>query len=173
VANKPVQADAIIDDIRQQVTDSTLMDKFGLFPTQLVEVLIGLVLKNLLSSDDLASCGPPAKPGTRLGPVLADVRAGMDNRGLMEKYDLSPALLVRILTGFKAQGLISNDDLALRGPRAHTEIKRTMIADIKRGMERARLMEKHGLSRKKLNAKICELWTEGKLTQEEVARFQY
>ena len=163
----------LLNDICVGRDDPRLMEKYDLSPVQLVRVLIGLVLKDLLSRDDLTARGPIAKAGTKLGPVLADIRAQMDNGGLMEKYDLTPTLFVRILMGLRSEGLLSDDDLATRGPMAKTENKLVVLADIKGGMDGARLMEKHGLSRRKLTAEICELLSEGELTQEEVARFQY
>ncbi len=61
-----------------------------------------------------------AKRKIKATEFLADIRAGMDDAGLMLKYGLSNGQVLRVVSKLISEGLISSDELDRRRSLAKT-----------------------------------------------------
>lgn len=89
--------------------------------------------------------------GVDLRKMREDIRAGMDDDGLMDKYDLTPDELKKILHELHEAGLIR-----------HVNAKE-VVQDINAGVSNAELMAKYRLSHKGLQNLFDELCKAGVL----------
>lgn len=112
----------------------------------------------------------------RAKDLIADLRAGMDDAGLMDRYDLSPQLLVRAMTQLMWQGFIAPSELAQRKTLMESVMRRRqrrivadeILQDIRAGNSEAELMEKFGLSRRGLQRVLERLVDSNLITHDEV-----
>ena len=92
--------------------------------------------------------------------ILADVKAGVDDAGLMSKYRLSAQALLKVLTKLVWDGFLPASELALRKPliksvlqkRQRRIVAKDMLRDLRAGMSDAALMEKYKLSSRGLQS---------------------
>jgi predicted RNA-binding Zn-ribbon protein involved in translation (DUF1610 family) len=64
--------------------------------------------------------GPVAKKKIKARELLSDIRAGVDDAGLMEKYDISARGVLQALNRLIAEGLMSPSELVERRSLAKT-----------------------------------------------------
>lgn len=116
---RKIRAKEIIGDIRTGMDDAALIAKYGITHMQLTNLFNKLIEKGLLDKSELGErlqTSSAAPPGTGVPPskvetpnrnelaslqavqrdILNDIRAGMDDLTVMEKYDIAPSALKRI-----------------------------------------------------------------------------
>jgi len=134
--------------------------------------------------------GPPVrKPKIRIGKkaVVSDIRAGVDDTGLMRAYGLSARGLEKLYAKLVAADLLSQTELdqrSLRSQRSHivelvnppeSPLPKAFIstsdavADIRAGMSDTELMEKHNLSARGLENLLRKLSDSGALNRSEIS----
>ncbi|HMK37075.1 MAG TPA: PilZ domain-containing protein [Desulfomonilaceae bacterium] len=95
----------------------------------------------------------------RAKEVLQDIRSGMDDPALMEKYHLTPQGLQKLFKDLVGAGLWPE--------RRHVNAK-DVLRDIRSGVGRTELMEKHGLSFRGLQALVTLLVDAGVVKRNEL-----
>lgn len=86
--------------------------------------------------------------------VLKDVRAGMDDARLMEKYRLSSTGLQSLFQQLVEAGLLRREGTGYALPGRRKLPAGSIIKDIRSGMSSAELMEKYNLTEKSLQ-RVC------------------
>ncbi|MEW6137250.1 MAG: hypothetical protein AB1733_03385 [Thermodesulfobacteriota bacterium] len=100
------------------------------------------------------------------GEALRDIRAGMNEIGLMKKYNLTAQGLRSLYMKLVRAGALKSSDL---GPHFKVELKaKDVLSDIKQGMNGADLAEKYRLSRKGLESLLGKMLRAGLLGQAQV-----
>ncbi len=124
----------LASDLRSGMARSELMKKYQLSTEGLESALKRLLEENAISPDELATFrssrdeqrtlelrGHSAgKKTLKAKELLADVRAGLDDAGLMEKYGLSARGIIKALNRLIWEGLMSSSELAERRSLAKT-----------------------------------------------------
>jgi hypothetical protein len=108
--------------------------------------------------------------------VLNDIVTGMDDEGLMQKYDLSPQALLRAMTKLVWDGLMPPSGLARRKSlikkvlkgRQRRIVAGELVHDLRSGMGETELMEKYRLSPKGLQRLFERLVDSGVVTHAEL-----
>ncbi len=88
--------------------------------------------------------------------IVTDIVEGMDDEGLMQKYELSPQALLRTMTKLVWDGLMPPSGLARRKSlikgvlkgRQRRIVAKDVVRDLRSGVRETDLMEKYGLSPK-------------------------
>ena len=131
-----------------------------------------------------------AKPKIDAQQALDDIRSGMDDQALMEKYNVSAKGLESLFTKMLSAGVITQADLDRRASEsrgkvdiskyvselARTELKgrrvnaQEAVRDIKAGISDADLMENYRLSAKGLQDLFGQLVEAGLVAQAEIDR---
>lgn len=99
--------------------------------------------------------------------VLKDVRAGMDDARLMEKYRLSSTALHDLFQKLVEAGLLRREEAGYDLPNRRKLPAGTLIKDIRSGMSSAQLMEKYDLTERGLQRVCRELLAARALAPEE------
>jgi hypothetical protein len=114
-----IRAKEILADIKSRMDDTSLMEKYNLSPRALLKLMTKLMWSGLLSPAAFAKRkslinSVLAEKHRRIvsGQVLQDVRSGMGDAELKEKYKLSSAGLVRLLERMVDSNLISHSELS-------------------------------------------------------------
>ncbi len=184
-----VDPTAILEDIRSGLDDIALMEKFALSGEALQVVFEELLADGHLMPADLEDRtfvtypsvvlnvrpSRPVEPTVKK-PVIdaADalhcIRDGMDDAGLMKRYEISSRGLQSLLTKMVSAGAISQADLEKRVATTHSTVvvdqqiteetvlpephelldTSKVIEDVKAGVGHEALMEKYGLSSRDL-----------------------
>jgi Mor family transcriptional regulator len=124
----------LVGDLRSGMASSEFMKKYQLSTEGLARTLKLLLEANAISQDELEtfrssrneqrsieSRGRSAgKKAFKAKELLADVRAGLDDAGLMEKYGLSAGGILKALNRLIWEGLMSPSELAERRSLAKT-----------------------------------------------------
>jgi len=108
--------------------------------------------------------------------ALADIRAGLDDVDLMEKYNLSAKGLQSLFNKLDALGLLDRSARegarGTRGPKAAGRVKevsaKELLADFRGGLSDNELMRKHNLSAKELQGLFEQLLDAGLITESEL-----
>ncbi|MBI5570671.1 MAG: YIP1 family protein [Desulfomonile tiedjei] len=134
-----VSAKAAVADIRAGLSDSELMEKYGLSPQGLQSLFRKLIENNLVSAKDISrratapsepvspprqAISPPpqepeggSEPAAQFAQTAADlVRQGCHDNELMVKLGLSPSQLRNLLGELVQRGYLSAADLEARRP---------------------------------------------------------
>ena len=82
----------------------------------------------------------------KAGEVLRDIRGGLNDLGIMEKYKLSAKGLEDLYRQLVAAGLLDQSSLTPTGIRTRQISAAEIITDIRSGMNDKQLMEKYALS---------------------------
>jgi uncharacterized protein (DUF433 family) len=125
---------------------------------------------------------PPEKPHVSAKVILQDLAAGMSDRELMEKYDLSPRGLRSMFRKLIRKGLITDQAVARRwgiftsdvvfaldgkGSKKKKVVADKVMKDIAANMSGADLMAKYKLSEKGLRSLMKKLFEGGYLAEGE------
>jgi uncharacterized protein (DUF433 family) len=139
-------AEAIAEDVRSGMKDSELMEKYRLSNSALQKICQTLLTEGLLEPADIQGAKAPSASGAsvqkergqistlspekrraagmkrRVKPAefLSDLRAGLDDAGLMYKYGLSAHELLKVMSKLMWEGLMSATELAQRRSLAKT-----------------------------------------------------
>jgi len=122
MAIKPkINAKDIVRDIRAHVTDAELMEKYQLSAKGLQSVFEKLLETNSITRAEFEWRPTPYQDTqfiSRLIPeeAMMDIRSGMNDFELMEKYNLSPNGLRRAFQSLVDVGLTTHEELANRCP---------------------------------------------------------
>lgn len=100
--------------------------------------------------------------------IVRDIRAGVDDPGLMHKYRLSPKGLQNLLDELAYLGYINESEHREVTPAKRRISAQELATDIRAGMPVAALREKFGLSRKGLRKAQKKLVETGFLQMQEV-----
>src|SRR5512139_1978196 len=120
MAIKPkISAKDIVRDIRAHMTDAELMEKYQLSAKGLQSVFEKLLASNSITRSEFEWRPTPYQDTqfiSRLIPeeAMADIRSGMNDYELMEKYNLSPNGLRRAFQSLVDVGLTTHEELANR-----------------------------------------------------------
>ncbi len=100
-----ISASEVIADIRAGMGDLRLMEKYGISFDGLQRVYAKLLEGELMTREELHT--------VRINPseVVADVRAGMDDMGLMKKYGISSGGLQHLCARLVETGAITQEEL--------------------------------------------------------------
>ncbi len=129
---KRIQTLAI--DLRFGMAPSELTKKYQLSREGLESALKSLIDEHAISPEELESFRsslneqrpleserrPTGKKSVKAKELLADIRAGLDDAGLMEKYGLSRGGILKALNRLIWEGLMSPSELAERRSLAKT-----------------------------------------------------
>ena len=124
----------LVIDLRSRMRPSELMEKYQLSAEGLEKVFKRLLEAKAISPDELETFRSSRDEqrtielrGDSLGKktikakdLLADIRAGMDDAGLMQKYGLSSRGILKALNRLIWEGLMSPSELAERRSLAKT-----------------------------------------------------
>ncbi len=102
-----------LHDIRTGLDDSTLMKKYQLSAKGLQSMFKKLLALGVITQAELGR-GPV--PEIKAKDAVRDIRSGMDDFALMDKYSLSAKGLQSLFDQLVAAGLLSRGDLDLRMP---------------------------------------------------------
>ena len=102
-----------LHDIRTGLDDSTLMKKYQLSAKGLQSMFKKLLALGVITQAELGR-GPV--PEIKAKDAVRDIRSGMDDFALMDKYGLSAKGLQSLFDQLVAAGLLSRGDLDLRMP---------------------------------------------------------
>jgi uncharacterized protein (DUF433 family) len=164
--NRKIEALQVLVDLRSGFTKSQLMEKYDLSRSELKNVLTQL--KGVLSEYSVMNRNRNALPlGQReinAKAVLRDIRGGIDDAALMEKYKLSPAGLNSLKTKLTNANLLQAKRQINIDP---------IIKDLKLGMTEPDLMQKHQLTFLELQEIFRRLEEIGLLTPEEIRNFNF
>jgi hypothetical protein len=123
VPKRKISKAELVRDIASGMDDDRLMTKYDLTQRALVKLMTKLILDGRLSQLDLLQRrnliqGVLETTTSRLSPedVLADLRAGVDQGKLREKYELSNKGLLRLLDRLVQSGVISHSELSKISP---------------------------------------------------------
>jgi hypothetical protein len=119
-------------DLRSGMGDSALMQKYALSPTGLQSLLRQLVERGCITQAEIeqlmtapetsvpASAATHHAAGPRMNPAefVQDIRSGMHDFDLMEKYQLSIQKLDTLLEDLGRSGLLEPSEVDRRRPRA-------------------------------------------------------
>jgi Mor family transcriptional regulator len=125
---------ALASDLRSGMARSELMKKYQLSAEGLETALKRLIEKDAISQDELESFRSSlneqrtlgsgghsgGKKGLKAKELLADIRAGLDDAGLMEKYGFSRGGILKALNQLISKGLMLPSELAERRSLAKT-----------------------------------------------------
>jgi hypothetical protein len=201
---KVVDAVEALQCVRAGMDDATLIATLGITARGLASLLHKLVSSGAITQaelDERSRVTPPqAEPevlpgespvatlsqmGVDANAMLTDIRAGLDDIALMEKFALSGEALQAIFEELLTQGLLVPGDLEDRtfvtypsvvlkvktAKQAEVAIKKPVIdaADamrcIKDGMDDATLMKRYDISAKGLQSLLTKLVAAGAITQ--------
>jgi Mor family transcriptional regulator len=124
----------LVSDLRSGMARSGLVKKYQLSTEGLARTLKLLLEANAISPDELETFRsslnqrktleswrhPAGKKSVKAQELLADIRAGLDDVGLMEKYGLSRGGILKALNRLIWHGLMSPSELAERRSLAKT-----------------------------------------------------
>jgi hypothetical protein len=130
------------------------------------------------------------KPLIDAKQALDDIRAGLDERALMGKFNLSAKGLLSLFTKLVSVGAVTQDELAVRLPKLagmvtltevpHAPLIRKLgvreikaqeaVKDIQAGMSDTELMEKYVISAQGLQHLIQQMIKAGLLSQSDIDR---
>lgn len=122
MAVKPkISAKDLVRDIRDRMTDAQLMEKYQLSAKGLQSAFEKLLETNSITRAELEWRPTPYQDTqfiSRMIPeeAVADIRSGMTDFELMEKYNLSPNGLRRAFQSLVDAGLVTQQELADRLP---------------------------------------------------------
>ncbi|MBM3299649.1 MAG: PilZ domain-containing protein [Deltaproteobacteria bacterium] len=91
----------------------------------------------------------------KLVEIARDVRMGMDDAALMEKYGLSSIGLEALYAKLVNKGLLREDRRRLQAPGPRKINSKELLRDIQSGMGKADLIEKYGISSQTLQ-RVCK-----------------
>jgi len=125
---------ALASDLRSVMAPSELMKKYQLSTEGLERSLNRLIEKDDISQDELerfrsslneqralkSGRHSGGKKGLKAKELLADIRSGVDDEGLMEKYGFSRGGILKALNQLVSKGLMSPSELAERRSLAKT-----------------------------------------------------
>ena len=201
---KVVEAAEALQCIRAGMDDATIMAKFDITPRGLRSLVQKLVASGALSQSELderaeeeaSQPEPPHGPadspvatlvqmGVDQDTILKDIKSGLDDIALMEKFALSGEALQAIFEELLTQGYLGPPDLEERTfvtypsvvlkvktvKTVEPQVKKPVIdaADamhrIKEGMDDASLMKRYEISAKGLQSLVSKLLSAGAITQ--------
>ena len=204
---KVVEAAEALQCIRAGMDDDAIMAKFDITPRGLRSLIQKLVSSGALSQaevDERATAasnqreqttGPLDSPvatlvqmGVDQDTILTDIKSGLDDIALMEKFALSGEALQAVFEELLTQGYLAPSDLEERtfvtypsvvlkvkpAKPVETLIKKPIIdaADamhrIKEGMDDAALMKRYEISAKGLQSLISKLVSAGAITHSDL-----
>jgi uncharacterized protein (DUF433 family) len=124
----------VAGDLRSGMARSDIMTKYQLSTEGLERVLKSLLEANAISPDELETFRSSrdkertaeltrhsvSKKTIKAKELLADIRAGLDDAGLMEKYGFSKGGILKALNRLIWEGLMSPSELADRRSLAKT-----------------------------------------------------
>jgi Mor family transcriptional regulator len=132
MVRRKINGREILRDIKSGMDDVGLMQKYKL-SAKAIPLLMGkLVSKGWLTPEELAARKSLARTayistyrclGRRRisgNEILRDIRSGMDDAGLMKKYDLSPKAILLVMGKLVSTGQLSPEELAARKSLART-----------------------------------------------------
>ncbi len=99
--------------------------------------------------------------------ILKDVRAGMDDARLMEKYRLSSTALQNLFQKLVEAGLLRREGAGFTLPNKRKIPASRIVKDIRSGMSSAELMEKYDLTERGVQRVCRELLSARALAPEE------
>jgi hypothetical protein len=108
--------------------------------------------------------------------IVTDIGAGMDDEGLMHKYELSPQALLKAMTKLVWDGLMPPSGLARRKSlikgvlkgRQRRIVAKEVVQDLRSGMQEPALMEKYRLSPKGCQRLLERLVDSGVISHSEL-----
>lgn len=136
------------------MSDSALMAKYNLSPigfAKLVKRLVEVGAVRQIRAKDL----------------LRDIRSGVTNSELMNKYQLSASALKNLLREMTDAGIVFFGDRETSLGKKRISV-REIVDDINRGASELELMEKHSLSPRGLQSTFWKLVHAGALTWDEL-----
>lgn len=124
----------LVSDLRSGMVRSELMKKYQLSTEGLARTLKSLLEANAISPDELETFRSSRNEPRTIEPkrhsagkktlnakeLLADIRAGVDDAGLMKKYGFSAGGILKALNRLIWEGLMSPSELADRRSLAKT-----------------------------------------------------
>jgi hypothetical protein len=122
MAVKPkISARELVSDIRDRMTDAQLMEKYQLSANGLQSAFEKLLETKAITRAELEWRPTPYQDTqfiSRMIPeeAVVDIRSGMNDFELMEKYNLSPNGLRRAFQSLVDAGLITREELSNRCP---------------------------------------------------------
>ncbi len=119
MAKRSIRADEILADIMSGMGDTGLMEKYDLSARALLKIMTKLLWKGLLSpvvfskrKSLINSVLTDKHRRIVSGQILQDIRSGMGDAGLKEKYKLSSKGLVRLFERLVDSKLMSHSELS-------------------------------------------------------------
>jgi len=118
---KALSAKAVLEDMKAGVLDAELMAKYRLSSQGLQSLLTKMLVSGLVSQADLSNRQPPR---SRLSAreVVTDLKAGISDDQLKEKYHLSDKKLQTLFSKLIAANLVTQEDLDLRVEVVEVEV---------------------------------------------------
>jgi hypothetical protein len=108
------------------------------------------------------------KPKADKREVLDDIRSGLADSDIMDKYDVSSHELQSLYRDLVDQGLLKRMDRFTVAPSERSISAKEVVTDIRSGMNIADLMVKHGLSMRGLQGLVTILVDTGAITRDEL-----
>jgi hypothetical protein len=144
MAERQIEAKEVLDDIRREMDDRSLMEKYVLSAEELRHLLQKLVHAGLIELAELDDkmpafmgtcfidavgyqCREEVEARIHEAEVLKDVRSGLDEHGIREKHGISREAFQSLLGHLLLSGLI----------------KRSEVSAIKRRRDSAKAIELH------------------------------
>lgn len=100
--------------------------------------------------------------------LLGDIRSGLNDEELMEKYLVSTHQLQGMYKDLVDRGLLKRMDRFTLAPSERTISAREVVADLRSGASVSDLMEKHGLSLRGLQGLVTILIDTGTVSRDEL-----
>ena len=159
---REVSARELLRDIRAGYSPDRLMEKYKLSLSALRSALMDLDLFGFLEEAERQRAATTAVK-IHASEVVADIRAGIGDERLMEKYGLSFDGLQRLYAKLLEGGMTTPEQL--HTVKIHAS---EVVADIRAGIGNERLMEKYGLSSGGLQHLRARLVETGAMRREEL-----
>ncbi|HMK34704.1 MAG TPA: hypothetical protein VK463_06540 [Desulfomonilaceae bacterium] len=163
---KKIDALEALGDLRKGMTNSQLMEKYGLTSRGVRSLLTKIqgALENCAGADEDSDTVPVPGREVSAKEVLNDIRASCDYAALMEKYKLSRAGVDHLFEQLQGAGLL----------KQKKQVKLSEIGvDLKRGASEPDLMEKYRLSLGELQKIVRQLAEIHYLKLEEIQGLQF
>lgn len=155
----------LVADIRESTTDVALMERYGLTPEQLSEVLSRLVVKGYMSRAEVDELVRMSLTEQEIEALAEDLRQGFFYEEIEEKYGLSSDDLHETLSLMASRGLVPEEDMR---SRARAVNPRDAVRDFTADMPVERFRDKYDLTEEDLTQLFALLVERSYLSANEV-----